>query len=64
MKTTVVWLTNEQETLTEMSKKSLAPISAPVRHAVKEYLQDKRKRPTVRGGTHRMVREDTSGARV
>jgi Ribbon-helix-helix domain len=45
MKRTVVWLTNEQvEALAAMSKKSLAPLSALVRQAVKEFLRDKRKR--------------------
>jgi metal-responsive CopG/Arc/MetJ family transcriptional regulator len=44
MKRTVVWLTNSQvKALTAMSKKSLAPLSALVRQAVKEFLQDKRK---------------------
>ena len=41
MKRTVVWLTDEQvKALTAMSKKSLAPVSALVRQAVKEFLQD------------------------
>jgi hypothetical protein len=45
MKRTVVWLTNDQvKALTAMSKKSLAPVSALVRQAVKDFLQDKRKR--------------------
>jgi len=44
MKRTVVWLTNSQvKALTAMSKKSLAPLSALVRQAEKEFLQDKRK---------------------
>ena len=44
MKRTVVWLTNTQvKALAAMSKKSLAPLSALVRQAVKEFLQDKRK---------------------
>jgi hypothetical protein len=44
MKRTVVWLTNSQvRALTAMSKKSLAPLSALVRQAVKEFLQEKRK---------------------
>jgi hypothetical protein len=45
MKRTVIWLTSEQvKKLTLMSKKSLAPVSALVRQAVKEFLRDKRKR--------------------
>jgi metal-responsive CopG/Arc/MetJ family transcriptional regulator len=45
MKRTVIWLTNEQvKKLAAMSKKSLAPVSALVRQAVKEFLQDKCKR--------------------
>jgi len=44
VKRTVVWLTNTQvKALTAMSKKSLAPLSALVRQAVKEFLKDKRK---------------------
>ena len=44
MKRTVVWLTNSQvKALAAMSKKSLAPLSALVRQAVKEFLRDKRK---------------------
>ncbi len=44
MKRTVVWLTNTQvKALAAMSKKSLAPLSALVRQAVKEFLRDKRK---------------------
>ena len=44
MKRTVVWLTNKQvKALAAMSKKSLAPVSALVRQAVKEFLQDRRK---------------------
>ena len=44
MKRTVVWLTDEQaKALAAMSKKSLAPVSALVRQAVKEFLQDRRK---------------------
>jgi hypothetical protein len=50
MKRTVVWLTNDQvKTLAAMSKKALAPVSALVRQAVKEYLQGKRKSPATRG---------------
>ena len=50
MKRSVVWLTNEQvQALTAISKKSLAPLSALVRQAVKEFLQDKRKSPVRRG---------------
>jgi hypothetical protein len=46
MKRSVVWLTNEQvQALAAISKKSLAPLSALVRHAVKKLLQDKRKGP-------------------
>jgi len=45
MKRTVIWLTNEQvKKLAAMSKKWLAPVSALVRQAVKEFLRDKRKR--------------------
>ena len=44
MKRTVVWLTDSQvKALTAISKKSLAPLSALVRQAVKEFLQDKPK---------------------
>lgn len=44
MKRTVVWLTDEQtKTLAELSGKSLAPVSALVRQAVKEFLQKKAK---------------------
>ncbi|HEY4815841.1 MAG TPA: ribbon-helix-helix domain-containing protein [Candidatus Acidoferrum sp.] len=43
MKRTVVWLTERQlQALAGLSKKSLAPISALVRHAVDEFL---RRRP-------------------
>jgi hypothetical protein len=43
MKRTVVWLTDKQtEALSTISKKSLAPVSALVRQAVKEFLQGKR----------------------
>ncbi|MDX6713172.1 MAG: hypothetical protein QOH96_4188 [Blastocatellia bacterium] len=50
MKRTVVWLTNEQvKVLTALSKKSLAPVSALVRRAVKEFLQDRRKSPAREG---------------
>jgi metal-responsive CopG/Arc/MetJ family transcriptional regulator len=45
MKRTVVWLTDQQvEELARMSKKSLAPVSALVRQAVKDFLQQKRNR--------------------
>jgi hypothetical protein len=51
MKRIVAWLTGEQvKALMVMSKKSLAPVSALVRHAVKEFLRDKRKRRAVRVG--------------
>jgi len=44
MKRTVVWLTEGQlRALSAISKKSLAPISALVRHAVDEFLQKGRK---------------------
>jgi hypothetical protein len=40
MKRTVVWLTDRQlRALTALSRKSLAPISALVRHAVDEFLR-------------------------
>ena len=45
MKRTVVWLTDQQiEELGRMSKRSLAPISALVRQAVKSFLHQKRNR--------------------
>jgi len=48
MKRTVVWLTAQQvRALTKLSEKSMAPVSAIVRHAVKEFLQHQQKR----GGT-------------
>jgi hypothetical protein len=44
MKRTVVWLTDEQvKALMAISKKSLAPVSALVRQAVKKFLKDRRK---------------------
>jgi hypothetical protein len=44
MKRTVVWLTDRQlRALTALSKKSLAPVSALVRHAVDQFLQRGRK---------------------
>jgi hypothetical protein len=44
MKRTVVWLTERQlRALASLSKKSLAPISALVRHAVDEFLRRKQK---------------------
>jgi hypothetical protein len=50
MKRTVVRLTNDQvKALATMSKKALAPVSALVRQAVKEYLQYKRNSPVKRG---------------
>jgi metal-responsive CopG/Arc/MetJ family transcriptional regulator len=46
MKRTVVWLTDQQiKELAHMSKGSLAPISALVREAVKDFLRRKRNRP-------------------
>jgi len=43
MKRTVVWLTEQQiKDLGRMSKRSLAPISALVREAVKDFLRRKR----------------------
>jgi len=45
MKRTVVWLTERQlRTLTVLSRKSLAPVSALVRHAVDQFLRSRRKR--------------------
>jgi metal-responsive CopG/Arc/MetJ family transcriptional regulator len=45
MKRTVVWLTKQQiKALAEMSHKSLAPVSALVRQAVKEFLERHAKR--------------------
>lgn len=42
MKRTVIWLTEQQTSaLEQMSESSLAPISALVRQAVKEYLEKK-----------------------
>ncbi len=44
MRRTVVWLTDQQaKELAKMSEKSLAPVSALVRQAVKEFLQKTRK---------------------
>ena len=44
MKRTVVWLTDRQlRALAALSKKSLAPVSALVRHAVDEFLRRGRK---------------------
>ena len=44
MRRKVVWLTDEQaRVLGEMSEKSLAPVSALVRQAVKEFLARKKK---------------------
>jgi hypothetical protein len=44
MRRTVVWLTVVQtKALTQMSKKSLAPVSALVREAVNEFLLKRRK---------------------
>lgn len=44
MRRTVVWLTDQQaKALARMSEKSLAPVSALVRQAVKEFLQKRRK---------------------
>jgi hypothetical protein len=44
MKRTVVWLSEKQvRALSALSKKSLAPISALVRHAVDEFLRRERK---------------------
>ena len=40
MKRTVVWLTDQQtKALSQLSEKSLAPVSALVRQAVKEFLR-------------------------
>jgi hypothetical protein len=45
MKRTVIWLTDSQvKTLTGMSKKSLAPVSALARQAVREFLQGRKKK--------------------
>jgi hypothetical protein len=47
MKRTVIWLTERQrKELTILSKKSLAPVSALVRHAVDEFLRRKANRAT------------------
>jgi hypothetical protein len=44
MKRTVIWLTERQRrALTVLSRKSLAPVSALVRHAVDEYLRKRQK---------------------
>jgi hypothetical protein len=44
MRRTVIWLTDQQtKVLARMSEKSLAPVSALVRQAVKEFLQKRRK---------------------
>ena len=44
MRRTVIWLTDQQaKALARMSEKSLAPVSALVRQAVKEFLQKRRK---------------------
>ena len=44
MKRTVVWLTDKQlKALAAISRKSLAPISALVRKAVTEFLNNDRK---------------------
>lgn len=44
MRRTVVWLTDRQvKALVKMSEKSLAPVSALVRQAVKEFLRKRRK---------------------
>jgi metal-responsive CopG/Arc/MetJ family transcriptional regulator len=47
MKRTVVWLTEQQiKALTETSETSLAPVSALIRQAVKEFLEKRsKKRP-------------------
>ena len=46
MKRTVVWLTDEQTgALEQLSETSLAPISALVRQAVKEFLDKKVRKP-------------------
>ena len=45
MKRTVVWLTTEQvRALSGMSKRLLAPVSALVRQAVKQFLHEKGRR--------------------
>jgi hypothetical protein len=55
MRRTVVWLTDAQtSTLTRMSKLSLAPVSALVRQAVKEFLRKKHGRVT--GGRRKASR--------
>jgi hypothetical protein len=44
MKRTVVWLTEQQvRSLAHMSEKSLAPVSALIRQAVKEFLEKQKK---------------------
>jgi Ribbon-helix-helix domain len=45
MKRTVIWLTDRQRReLTVLSRRSLVPVSALVRHAVDEFLRRQRKR--------------------
>ena len=45
MKRTVVWLTEQQvKELTKISQRSLAPLSAIVREAVREFLEPKKKK--------------------
>ena len=49
MKRTVIWLTERQRrALTGLSRKSLAPMSALVRHAVDEFLRKQKRRRTAR----------------
>ena len=44
MKRTVIWLTERQrKALTLLSKQTLAPVSALVRHAVDEFLRKRAK---------------------
>jgi len=44
MKRTVVWITDEKaKALKALSEKSLAPVSALVRHAVTLFLRDRKK---------------------
>jgi hypothetical protein len=51
MKRTVVWLTDPQaKQLAKLSTKSLAPVSAIVRRAVKEFLAKNRKSKVFKSG--------------
>jgi hypothetical protein len=57
MRRTVVWLMNRQvEQLTTLSKQSLAPVSALVRHAVNQFLERKRKHLRRKAGQRKVAR--------